>query len=240
MVGRIGSSSGGQRIGRLRRRTLRAEVAVELPLFPLSTVLYPGLPLPLHVFEERYRQMFARILDGDQRFGVVAIVEGLEVGGPASYQPVGCLTEVRQVRPYPDGRLDVVGQGVGRFEITGVVQPGPYIVAEVATLPEEVGDDAARQAARAAKLFARYASVLGELAGEDPGAARVPADPVAASYVVAAGLQLDVADKQRLLVARSAAERLEAAAGLLRRELALLDRLQVAGPIRMAGRFSLN
>ncbi|HYT27081.1 MAG TPA: LON peptidase substrate-binding domain-containing protein, partial [Actinomycetota bacterium] len=64
---------------------------MELPLFPLSTVLYPGLPLPLHVFEERYRQLFARVLAGDRRFGVVAIVEGREVGGESTYQPVGCL-----------------------------------------------------------------------------------------------------------------------------------------------------
>jgi Lon protease-like protein len=213
---------------------------VELPLFPLSTVLYPGLPIPLHVFEERYRQMFARILGGDRRFGVVAIVEGLEVGDPATYHPVGCLAQVREVRPYPDGRLDVVAKGVARFEIGGVVQPGPYIVAEVATLPEEAGEDAERHAGRAAALFTRYVSTMLELAGEGAGELAVPADPVAASYFVAAGLQLDVADKQRLLAAPTAAERLRAAIALLHRELALLEQLQAAGPARMTGPFSLN
>ncbi len=213
---------------------------MELPLFPLSTVLYPGLPIPLHVFEERYREMFARILDGDRRFGVVAIVEGLEVGGSPTYHPVGCLAEVREVRPYPDGRLDVVGQGLTRFEIGGVVQSGPYIVAEVTTLPEEAGEDAERHARRAGQLFTRYVSALLKLAGEDAGELEVPADPVPASYFVAAGLQVDLADKQRLLVARTAAERLQAATSLLRRELALLERLQVAGPVRMTGPFSLN
>ncbi|HEV8651137.1 MAG TPA: LON peptidase substrate-binding domain-containing protein [Actinomycetes bacterium] len=213
---------------------------MELPLFPLSTVLYPGLPIPLHVFEERYREMFARILDSDQRFGVVAIVEGFEVGGAATYHPVGCLAEVREVRPYPDGRLDVVAQGASRFEIGGVVQPRPYIVAEVTTLPEEAGEDAERHAKRAGRLFTRYVSALLELAGEDGGEFEVPADPLPASYFVAAGLQIDVADKQRLLIAPTAAERLQASTILLRRELALLERLQAAGPARMTGPFSLN
>ncbi len=213
---------------------------MELPLFPLSTVLYPGLPLPLHVFEERYRQLFARVLAGDRRFGVVAIVEGREVGGESTYQPVGCLAEAGEVRPYPDGRLDVLARGVSRFEIRGVVQPSPYIVAEVATLGEDPGQDAERCAGQAARLFGRYVSVLLELAGEEPGDVEVPADPVAASYVVAAGLQVDLADKQRLLLAPTAAERLRAASALLRRELAIMDRLQAAGPAPMAGPFSLN
>jgi len=79
-----------------------------------------------------------------------------------------------------------------------------------------------------------------ELAGEGAGELEVPADPVPASYFVAAGLQVDVADKQRLLIAPTAAERLRAATILLRRELALLERLQAAGPARMTGPFSLN
>ncbi|HYT26794.1 MAG TPA: peptidase S16, partial [Actinomycetota bacterium] len=114
------------------------------------------------------------------------------------------------------------------------------IVAEVATLGEDPGQDAERCAGQAARLFGRYVSVLLELAGEEPGDVEVPADPVAASYVVAAGLQVDLADKQRLLLAPTAAERLRAASALLRRELAIMDRLQAAGPAPMAGPFSLN
>jgi uncharacterized protein len=218
----------------------REVVDVELPLFPLSTVLYPGAPLPLHVFEERYKQMFARILEGDRRFGVVAIADGVEVGGSATYQPIGCLAEVRNVRPYPDGRMDVLGEGVSRFEVTGVRQPAPFIVAEVATLAEEAGQGAGAEAARARWLFTRYVTLLLRMAGEESEALEVPDDPVAASYLVAAGLQVDLADKQRLLVASSAAERLRAACFLLRRELALLERLEAAGPGPMAGPFSLN
>jgi Lon protease-like protein len=214
---------------------------VELPLFPLSTVLYPGLPIPLHVFEERYREMFGRILDGDRRFGVVAIVHGHEVGGSAVYHPVGCLAEVRDVRRYPDGRLDVVARGERRFRIDGVAQAAPYIVAEVTTLGESKGRSASERIVPVTRLFNRYVTTLLEIAGEDEiEQVDLPDDPVAASYLVAAGLQVDLPDKQNLLAVPSAAERLRTEAGLLRRELSLLEHLGIAGPARLTVSFSLN
>jgi uncharacterized protein len=213
---------------------------MELPLFPLQTVLYPGLPIPLHVFEDRYRRMFARILDGERRFGVVAIVKGLAEGGPATYHPVGCVAEVRDVRRHPDGRLDVVARGRQRFRIDGVVQASPFIVAEVTPLVEAAGEVSEGRALVVGRLFARYVATLLGLAGEEAEAIDVPDDPVAASYLVAAGLQVDLADKQRLLTVPSAAERLRFEAVLLRRELTLLERLQVAGPAPMSVSFSQN
>jgi uncharacterized protein len=214
---------------------------VELPLFPLSTVLYPGLPIPLHVFEERYREMFGRILDGDRRFGVVAIVHGHEVGGSAVYHPVGCIAEVRDVRRYPDGRLDVVARGERRFRIDGVAQAAPYIVAEVATLGESKGRSASERIVPVTRLFNRYVTTLLEIAGEDEiEQVDLPDDPVAASYLVAAGLQVDLPDKQNLLAVPSAAERLGTEAALLRRELSLLEHLGIAGPARLTVSFSLN
>jgi uncharacterized protein len=213
---------------------------MELPLFPLQTVLYPGLPIPLHVFEDRYRKMFDRILGGERRFGVVAISRGLEVGGDASHHPVGCTAEVRDVRHHADGRLDVVAHGRHRFRIDGVVQASPYIVAEVTTLDEAAGEAAEHRCMVAGRLFTRYVATLLRLTGQEVEAIDVPDDPVAASYLVAAGLQVDLADKQRLLVLPSAAERLRAEAALLRRELTLLERLQVAGPAPMAVSFSPN
>jgi Lon protease-like protein len=214
--------------------------AMELPLFPLQTVLYPGLPIPLHVFEDRYRQMFERILAGERRFGVVAIARGLEVGGPARHHPVGCVAEVRDVHRYPDGRLDVVAHGQHRFRIDGVVQASPYIVAEVRRLAERTGEAASHRCVLVGRLFTRYVAALLRLAGQQVEAIDVPDDPVAASYLVAAGLQVDLPDKQRLLVTASAAERLRLEALLLRRELTLLERLQVAGPAPLAVTFSEN
>jgi Lon protease-like protein len=216
-------------------------VAVELPLFPLSTVLYPGLPIPLHVFEERYRQMLSRVLDGERRFGVVAIVHGHEVGGPADYHAIGCVAEVRQARRYPDGRLDVVAQGEQRFRVEGVTQSAPYIIANVAALNETTGDAAGERIVPVGRLFNRYVTNLLEIAGEQEiEQVDLPDDPVAASYLVAGALQVELSDKQRLLAIPSAAERLRAEAALLRRELALAEHLGVAGPARLSVKFSLN
>jgi Lon protease-like protein len=213
---------------------------VELPLFPLQTVLYPGLPIPLHIFEDRYRQMFKRILDGERRFGVVAIVRGRDVDADATYHPVGCVAEVAEVKRHADGRLDVVARGRSRFRIDGVTQAAPYIVAEVSTLPEAAGDAAEQRSVKAGRLFTRYVATLLRMAGEEVESIDIPDDPVAASYLVAAGLQVDLADKQRLLALPSAAERLAAEATLLRRELVLLEHLRVAGPAPTATPFSLN
>jgi Lon protease-like protein len=224
-----------------RSRLVLPGSAVELPLFPLSTVLYPGLPIPLHVFEERYREMFGRVIDGERRFGVVAILHGHEVGGSSVYHPIGCVAEVRDVRRHPDGRLDVVARGERRFRIEGVTQAAPYIVANVATLGETAGDRAAERIEPVAGLFNRYVTSLLEMAGEDEiEPVDLPDDPVAASYLVAAGLQVDLPDKQNLLTVPSASERLRAEVGLLRRELSLLDRLGIGGPARLTVSFSLN
>ena len=213
---------------------------MELPLFPLQTVLYPGLPIPLHVFEDRYRRMFKRVLDGDRRFGVVAIVKGRDVDAGATYHPVGCVAEVAEVDRHADGRLDVVARGRSRFEIDGVAQAAPYIVAEVRELPEATGDGAEQRTVKAGRLFATYLSTLLRMANEPVEPIDVPEDPVAASYLIAAGLQVDLADKQRLLTIPSAAERLAAEAALLRRELVLLEHFRVAGPAPTATPFSVN
>ena len=213
---------------------------VELPLFPLQTVLYPGLPIPLHVFEDRYRRMFKRVLDGDRRFGVVAIVKGREVDAGATYHPVGCVAEVAEVDRHADGRLDVIAQGRSRFEIDGVAQAAPYIVAEVRELPEATGEGAEQRTVKAGRLFARYVTTLLRMANDPVEPIDVPEDPVAASYLIAAGLQVDLADKQRLLTIPSASERLAAEAALLRRELVLLEHFRVAGPAPSATPFSVN
>jgi Lon protease-like protein len=213
---------------------------VELPLFPLQTVLYPGLPLPLHVFEDRYRQMFKRVLDGRRRFGVVAILRGRDVDPDATYHPVGCVAEVAEVRRHADGRLDVVARGCSRFRVEGVVQAAPYIVAEVSELAETTGEAAEQRSLKAGRLFTRYLTTLLQMTGGKVEPIDLPDDPVVASYLVAAGLQVDLADKQRLLAIPSAAERLAAEATLLRRELVLLEHFRVAGPAPTASPFSVN
>ena len=95
-----------------------------LPLFPLGTVLYPGLPLPLHIFEPRYRQLVRDLLDGPQpgRFGVIAIRKGRETGvdGVSALYEIGCTATLRQIAKYEDGQFDIVTVGSQRFRLTGL------------------------------------------------------------------------------------------------------------------------
>jgi uncharacterized protein len=201
----------------------------ELPLFPLGTVLFPGLVLPLHVFEERYRLMVRELLEarGDRgSFGVVAIRAGHEVGADAvsAMYDVGCRADIRQVTQYDDGRYDLLGTGGRRFRLRSVSTVRPYLVGDVEWLGEEVGDNATILAAAAAHAFRGYQRLV---AGQDADTGQeLPGDPLVLSYLIAAALVLDVADKHRLLAAPDAARRLRLARGLLRRETALLRSLR--------------
>src|SRR5215469_9852400 len=116
-----------------------------LPLFPLGTVLYPGLVLPLNIFEERYRQLVRDLLDQPEprRFGVIAIREGRETGidGVSALYDVGCLATVRDVTELPDGRYELVTIGTDRFKLRGLDDSKPYLRGEVELLDEQVGDE---------------------------------------------------------------------------------------------------
>jgi uncharacterized protein len=143
---------------------------MELPLFPLHTVLCPGIALPLHVFEERYRELVRDCLDASKPFGVVLIRQGREVGGGTiSFSAIGTMAEIRQVGRYPDGRFDLLVVGTRRFRIRSVAAGvRPYFVAEVDELDEVVGDDdlARSLANRATRRFVRYLELLQPRDGE--------------------------------------------------------------------------
>jgi Lon protease-like protein len=140
---------------------------MELPLFPLHTVLCPGIALPLHIFEPRYRLMVARCLDEARPFGVVWIREGREVGtGDLAVAAVGTQAEVREVERHADGQYDLLVVGTRRFRIAGVdTDREPYLVARVEPVDEVLGDDgrAARLARIATRRFVRYVTQVGEL-----------------------------------------------------------------------------
>src|SRR5438874_11553231 len=137
-----------------------------LPLFPLGTVLYPGLLLPLHIFEERYRQLVRDLVDGPdpRRFGVIAIRQGRETGvdGVRALYETGCVTTLRQVKELEDGRYDIVTVGTERFRLTGLDGSKPYLQGEVDLLPEETGDPAgATEVARVVRdAFRAYLGAL--------------------------------------------------------------------------------
>jgi Lon protease-like protein len=218
-----------------------------IPLFPLGTPLFPGIVLPLVVFEPRYRRLVHDLLalpeDSRRRFGVVAIRQGWEVEGVApvaALHDVGCTAQLRDVRLEPDGRFRLVTVGARRFRVLDVVVSDevPYLRAEVAWLPEEDGpsDDGALRLLRRSvgELFTEY---VAELAARQRSAAP-PAvaateqlvrgaedDPPSLSYLVASAALLPTEDRQDLLAQPSARARLSRESWLLRRELTLLRRL---------------
>ena len=205
-----------------------------MPLFPLGTVLYPGLVLPLHIFEERYRQLVHDLLEGPEprEFGVIAIRKGRETGidGVSALYEIGCTARLRQVRPHDDGRFDLVAVGAQRFRLVGLDHSRPYLQGEIELLDEETGDEAA--AALAAQAVRRsFRDYLDALATQ--GAARIdvpdlPDEPVLLSYLVAASMIVDLSDRQVLLAEPDAAGRLAAERALLAKETRILRTLTSA------------
>lgn len=206
-----------------------------LPLFPLGTVLFPGLVLPLHVFEERYRRLVQDLLalpEAEQQFGVVAIREGREVGadGARALYEVGCTARLRAVQPHPDGRYDLVTVGTRLFRVDALSDGLPYLTADVTWLPDEPGDPAEARVLGAAvrEAFAAYLVALGEATGEAVEGPELPDDPLALSHLVAATLLLDLADRQELLDQPDGRTRLRRELSVLRREAVVLRTLRAA------------
>jgi hypothetical protein len=211
-----------------------------LPLFPLSTVLFPGMRLPLHIFEERYRQLVAdlRARPEPRRFGVIAIRKGREVGadGVAALHDVGCVAEARQIVPHPDGRFDVATVGTDRFRLLRVDDSLPYFQGEIELLPEEalpaeaLPGDAAGEATPSALAFAThrvqagfrgYLNALADRGGGVISVAELPDEPLLLSYVVGAAMIIDLPERQSLLAAPTALDRLRLERSLLVREAAM-------------------
>ncbi len=148
---------------------------MRLPIFPLHTVLAPGIALPLHIFEERYRVMVRRCLDASVPFGVVLIREGSETAlrkgeeTELAIAGVGTFAEIREASRYADGRWDLLVVGTGRFSVLEVdAESEPYLVADVEPLPDEVGDEevAERLVARVGARFIEYLRELQPREGE--------------------------------------------------------------------------
>jgi Lon protease-like protein len=170
-----------------------------LPLFPLEIVLLPGTPLPLHVFEPRYKEMIGECLADKKPFGVVrAKDEGLA--------DIGCTAEIVAVtRTYPDGRLDIVTAGRRRFEVMEINQARAFLQAEVVYLEDEPGMASADEIAQAMKLHGELMALAG---AQIEGGAEI--DNSQLSYHLAGALPLDLDFKQTLLTMKSEAERVPA------------------------------
>jgi uncharacterized protein len=199
-------------------------VATRLPLFPLGTVLVPGLVMPLHIFEPRYRLLVQALIDlpegAPRHFGMVATRVGQDADSLSGMHRVGCTAQLREVTPYEDGRFDVVAVGHVRFRLRGLDEEAgtPYHTGLVDFLKEPDGE---RDLSDVAELVAlRFAAYRDRLRVEQSG---VPTDPRVLSYLVAAAAVLDLPERQSLLEAKTTADRLQAELVLLRREIGLID-----------------
>jgi Lon protease-like protein len=202
-----------------------------LPLFPLGTVLYPGLLLPLNIFEERYRQLVRDLLDGPEprRFGVIAIRKGRETGvdGVSALHEVGCTATLREVAEQDDGRFHLVTVGTQRFRLASLDDTRPYLQGEVELLDEEVGDEAAAGLAAQAvrRGFRGYVEALASRESVEVIVPELPDEPLLLSYLVAASMILDLPVRQQLLAEPDAERRLGAERALLARETMMLRSL---------------
>jgi len=182
---------------------------LRLPVFPLAVVLFPGTPLPLHVFEPRYRQMLSDCLASDRRFGITPTGTATEAPDPGM---VGCTAEVRVNQELPDGRSNIVVIGGARFVVADLLdEPLPYHVASVQTFEDDPGTEPPEErTARLRELFLGYAKLVRELTDVEPEEPDLPEEALPLSFHVAAGIDVETAIKQRLLVERSTARRVEA------------------------------
>ena len=193
-----------------------------IPLFPLGLVLLPGEPVPLHIFEPRYKEMVRVCLDGDHPFGIV-------YASPSALAGVGCSARIRSVATrYDDGRLDIVVVGEDRFRVAGVHRDRPYLTADAAPVEDGAGEPPARVRQR---VVARHMKLL-ELAGETVRPALYD-EPYPLSFVVGRNAGLDLDGKQALLDSDSEQERLTSLAEHLGR---LLVRVREARKISTLAR----
>ncbi|MFD8935698.1 MULTISPECIES: LON peptidase substrate-binding domain-containing protein [unclassified Streptomyces] len=227
---------------------------VRLPLFPLNSVLFPGLVVPLNVFEERYRALMRDLLktpdDEPRRFVIVAIRDGHEVApsapglpdptalperGPAAgfgddplkaFHGTGCIADAATLRERPDGGFEVLATGTTRVRLHSVDASGPYLTAEVEELAEEPGDEAGALAEGVLRAFRAYQKRLAGARERSLATnGELPDEPSVVSYLVAAAMVLDTPTKQRLLQAPDTASRLRDELRLLRGETAIIRTL---------------
>src|SRR4051794_22025097 len=186
-----------------------------LPMFPLGTVLFPGMPLPLHVFEPRYRGMTRDLLDGDREFGVVLIERGSEVGGGDQRFELGTMARIVEAAETEDGRWALIAVGVRRLRVIDWLPEDPYPRAEVVELddPSPDPDDDGRFAAALAsaeRTVRRAVALLTELAEDAPVGPgfELVEDPRVASWQLAALTPIGPADRLRILAVDDPADRL--------------------------------
>ncbi len=199
-----------------------------LPMFPLNAVLFPGVSVPLTVFEDRYRALVHHLLRVDNPeervFGSVGIREGYEVGdhGAQSLFRVGCRVQLTEVESHADGTFDIVAVGLERIELESLETTGTFPVGHVVDRPEAPAAVPQEIVDRARATFSAYRMALTDLRS-DPYAGSLPKDPTYLSWTLAAVAPLPMQERQALLEAEDAALRLTMVTDLLRSELRAMN-----------------
>lgn len=212
---------------------------MRIPLFPLHVVLFPGMALPLHIFEPRYQLMIRRCLEGDRTFGVCLIQSGEEVGAPAVPCTVGTTCEILTAEPLAEGRMNLSTVGRQRFRVLRVHHSEPYLEADIEPLPDESGPEAERLAPQVQEAAIAYIRTLLAAGGEENPQFRLPDDPVALSHLVGAVLQVSPAVRQELLAEDCVVSRLHRELKLLEEETEKLPALRDSEP-NVARPFSVD
>ncbi|MEQ9364882.1 MAG: LON peptidase substrate-binding domain-containing protein [Leptospirales bacterium] len=220
-----------------------------LPLFPLGSVLFPGVPIQLHIFEDRYKTMMQHCLDQNQEFGVVLIEEGREALGPiARTHSHGTCAQILKVQPLPEGRMNLVAIGTRRFRIVSLDREGAdYLQGEVHFEEEAEATEAEnRQAAGLLPLIQEYVDLVTSSESEEAAAAmdysKLPRDARELSYAASYLLHVPQHQKQQLLELSTLPDLMAGVREIYRKQIELLKIVQERGlePPDTAGGLSLN
>jgi uncharacterized protein len=218
-----------------------------LPLFPLNTVLFPGMRIYLHIFEERYQLMIMRCIEQKTPFGVVMIKSGSEVDGlgpTAEPYPIGCTAHIVQVQELGDGRKNIVAVGHERFEITQQYHDEPYLTGDVQfLLLQHPGELDLRRESRYLRVSVeKYLQALQQVDQSNTIENFVlPDDPLSVIYLAASLLRVPSSEKQALLGENNALKLVSQLRGIYRREVTFLDIMSTnVTSEASAGPFSLN
>jgi Lon protease-like protein len=217
------------------------EAMETLALFPLNTVLFPGQLLPLHIFEPRYKQMIGECIQHGRPFGVVLIRSGEEVGDQAEPNEVGTTAHIVQVEHAADERMNILCVGNARFRIAETFHDKPYLYGKIELWPWEPFAAGSADVERVQRQLDRYVQILAEMT-DSKLEVELPSEPAALANVAASVLQIDSAEKQRLLTTFSIGQLLTDLSAVFQRELRAWQIVQASRQLSLdeTTRFSLN
>jgi Lon protease-like protein len=203
-----------------------------IPLFPLNTVLFPGMLLPLHIFEERYKMMIQRCLDDKLPFGVVLIKEGNEVGPGAKVYTIGTMAYITEVDRMEDGRMNIATLGLERFKVLATYQDEPYMTGDIDYFPyaNTETQQAEQEARRLEPTLIDYLQIIAKMSDTTIALDKMPTDPDKLAFLTAIVLRAPMKDKQDLLAIPSMPDLLRQERSVLTREIQVLKLMTENAP----------